>query len=267
MAIYACSDLHGQLELWNRIKEYLTSKDVLYFLGDAIDRGEGGWTIVDEMMDMYNVCYIKGNHEEMALDVFNAILHNHIKTEDEFSISRSYNRWVANGGGQKKCPFDLLKDRDRLQKYVDFFEKTAHSTAMIEVNGKTIALDHSGYAIGIDFPFGGRQLYWNRDHFNYSWNEEEEFKNVYLVHGHTPTYFFDVKPRHMYSRFPYYAFGYNSKNVSSHEGYIPKVMRYADDQETGHKFNIDMGSFFTGVAVLLNLDTFEEIYFNEKGRV
>lgn len=39
MAVYALSDLHGYLDLYKQIKEFLKPEDKVYFLGDAGDRG------------------------------------------------------------------------------------------------------------------------------------------------------------------------------------------------------------------------------------
>ena len=42
--------------------------------------------------------------------------------------------------------------------------------------------------------------------------------------------------------------------------YNTKIYHYCD----GHKIDIDLGSFRTGVACILNLDTFEAEYFYDK---
>ena len=39
MAVYACSDLHGTMFLYKQIKNFLEPNDIVYFLGDAGDRG------------------------------------------------------------------------------------------------------------------------------------------------------------------------------------------------------------------------------------
>ena len=38
MATYACSDLHGRLDLLKQIQDFLQPDDTVYFLGDAGDR-------------------------------------------------------------------------------------------------------------------------------------------------------------------------------------------------------------------------------------
>ena len=68
MSRYACSDLHGDLNLWKQIKSFLKENDELYFLGDVIDRGEDGIEILKDMMNLLNVYFIIGNHEEMMIN-------------------------------------------------------------------------------------------------------------------------------------------------------------------------------------------------------
>ena len=68
MAIYACSDLHGNWELWLEIKKFLKPEDKMFFLGDAADRGDSGWTILKEMLNDKRITYIAGNHDIMLAD-------------------------------------------------------------------------------------------------------------------------------------------------------------------------------------------------------
>ena len=41
MANYVCSDLHGYLELYKKIKSFIKPEDTVFFLGDAGDRLNG----------------------------------------------------------------------------------------------------------------------------------------------------------------------------------------------------------------------------------
>ena len=62
---FACSDLHGQLDLWKQIKSFLNPEDTVYFLGDAGDRGPDGWELIKAIANDSQVVYLKGNHEDM----------------------------------------------------------------------------------------------------------------------------------------------------------------------------------------------------------
>ena len=69
---YVTTDLHGNGLLWRKIKEKLNIDDTLYFLGDAIDRGPDGLYIMLNMLNDPRVTYIKGNHEQFAIDFLRA---------------------------------------------------------------------------------------------------------------------------------------------------------------------------------------------------
>ena len=68
---YATSDLHGYpLDSFLRLLEKagFSDSDVLYVLGDVIDRnGDGGIAMLRWMMSRPNVEFILGNHEAMML--------------------------------------------------------------------------------------------------------------------------------------------------------------------------------------------------------
>lgn len=253
MSIYACSDLHGQYDLWRQIKEYIKPEDTLYCIGDMIDRHIKGWDIVDEIREMKNVVFLRGNHEDMAAGAFKAILQN-------IFWSQRYSDWIRNKG-DLTCPKRILDKREEMEKYMDYFEGL-EIRKEIYVGKKKIILDHSGFVVTQE-PAGGWYVHepmWDRDHFFENWPVTEEYKDTYLIHGHTPTWFFDQKMKGFYSEYPLYAAGYTGKDIEKWKEYDPKIIWYAD----GHKVNIDMGSYFTNTAVLLNLDTFEEIYFKQE---
>ena len=68
MKTVAFSDLHGNYNLWTKIKNYYAPDDVLIFLGDACDRGPDGIKIMLEMLSDKRIIYLKGNHEDMFLN-------------------------------------------------------------------------------------------------------------------------------------------------------------------------------------------------------
>ena len=50
MARYVFSDLHAQTNLGIQILNYLQPDDTLYFLGDSVDRGPGGLTLLNLLL-------------------------------------------------------------------------------------------------------------------------------------------------------------------------------------------------------------------------
>ena len=86
---YAFTDIHGQYDLWEQIRDYCQPDDNLYFLGDACDRGPAGIKIIKELLTDPRVIYLKGNHEEM-LEVAAAEM-----LEGDMS---GVQLWAQNGG-------------------------------------------------------------------------------------------------------------------------------------------------------------------------
>ena len=68
--IYCVSDIHGELDKFERLLELiqLSDADQLYIIGDVIDRGAMGVDILQKIMAAPNMTMLLGNHEQMCLD-------------------------------------------------------------------------------------------------------------------------------------------------------------------------------------------------------
>lgn len=167
MATYACSDLHGNYNVWSKIKAQLKPEDTLYFLGDAADRGNDGWKIIKEVCDMDNVIYIRGNHDQMLLD-------RYINPEENYYIHE------CNGGGKTWWDF-MADDYTTRMTYIHKFSKKAQLYAIYtrQFDGKKVFMSHSG-STNINDP---EALLWDRDHYKLkNWDNKYDF----VIHGHTP---------------------------------------------------------------------------------
>lgn len=69
MVIYCMSDIHGELDKFERMLDliHFSDEDHLYILGDVIDRGALGVDILRRIMDVPNMTMLLGNHEQMCL--------------------------------------------------------------------------------------------------------------------------------------------------------------------------------------------------------
>lgn len=69
--IYVMSDIHGCNGRYRNILKQIKLKadDHLYILGDVIDRGPRGLSILRETMQKENITLLMGNHEHMMLEV------------------------------------------------------------------------------------------------------------------------------------------------------------------------------------------------------
>ena len=101
---YVMSDLHGEyekyLEMLKKIK--FTDDDVLYVLGDVVDRGKHPIKILQDMMQRFNVYPLIGNHDYMCLLSLKLYLQklqtkalNTLKTKTNFKCFNSGYKKVA----------------------------------------------------------------------------------------------------------------------------------------------------------------------------
>lgn len=72
MATYCISDIHGNINLWCQIKDFINPKeDKLICLGDCADRGLDGWEIITDVLRGVHegwITYVRGNHEQMLIN-------------------------------------------------------------------------------------------------------------------------------------------------------------------------------------------------------
>lgn len=235
--VYAVSDLHGQYELWYQIKQYLDYSDDLICLGDCVDRGPSGFDILIEMLSRDNTIVLKGNHEDLMLQDYYTI--KNLETQD----SANSCLWYMNGG------YDTYQNIQQYKpKFVDEVFKTVEQLPITHIetyDGKLIILDHCGFTPGHPYD----EL-WDRYHLTDVWLEG--YDNVYIVHGHTPVQHLWRKGVTMYSK---------GKGVyGTLSSRVDEAVTYC----SGHKIDIDLGCFATHKTCLLDLDTFEPIYFYGK---
>ena len=162
---FVCSDIHGNYKIWTKIKNFLNADDILYYLGDATDRGPDGWKILKEMLSHPNVIYIAGNHDIM--------LANRIQKPDNYHIATIHS---ANGGFLTWASAEKDPEAKRVMRKL--FTLPLHTTYINEFNQK-IFMSHSG----------STDIY---DNENLLWDREEIYKTIndtpydIIIHGHTP---------------------------------------------------------------------------------
>lgn len=230
--VYACSDLHGCFRLYWQIKNFLQPEDKVFFLGDAGDRGNQPWKTIKAVLNDDQFIYIKGNHEDMLIRVLSQYFSKGSPNYyDEMDL-------LHNGGGETYS--NALADpnvKDILAKL------SALPTYMIYTNAdnERVILSHAGFTpwkddfAEISIP-PTQDLIWDRDHILDA-DIDDWVEDVVIVHGHTPIPLMPIVPR----------------DAELHGAYW-----YAENR----KVCIDTGAVWTGEAVLLDLDTWDEHIFN-----
>lgn len=231
MSVYAISDLHGRLDLYQKVKNFLKPEDKVYCLGDCGDRGPNSWETIKAVAADPQFIYMKGNHEDMLVNAMKEYLN-----EDFYGNSLlllyynggvdTFDGWINDG--QSSNWYHYLR---KLPAYQEYKNK----------DNITIMLCHAGFTPGVKIP-EDEDLIWNRDHI---YDDPIDSKNI-CVHGHTPIQAMIKDCPNLVNSF---------KTLSN--DYKDGAFWYCD----GHKVNIDSGSYVTGKIILLDLDTFDEHIF------
>lgn len=227
---FAVSDLHGCKSLYDQINAFIELDDIVYFLGDANDRGPNPWELVKLIRANPQWIYIKGNHEQLLESWIES------KCDDDVDAWRL----ERNGGGYTMTHF-LAENygKEFTDDWLEFFFNLPTSAVYESAKG-TIFMSHSGYIDRHPYvkrDYKTRNLLWCREHFNFPWDDQYD----YVVHGHTPIPYVMEEVNGVYP-----------------EVWVPGTFWYCDD----HKCCIDNASFHSGFTCLLDLNTFDEHIFS-----
>lgn len=265
--VFASADWHGCGELADKVFKFLKPDDILYFLGDSIDRGPDGVKIFQKLISDPRVHYIKGNHDEMMRELLPYLYAE--KTDINAYHGNKYGLWFGNGG--HVTAQDLMSNYtpEEICLFKKALDEMPTKLTYKSPAGHTVIMEHAGYT-PFDIPHRSHDPLWDREHFYDRWasgcGASETARDTYLIHGHTPV---------QYLKFMY---GYNGEQPLTKEEMIakrqfmqdiimdgeeiikPTIIRYCN----GHKFDIDMCTVASNRIALLDLDTFEEIYFDKE---
>lgn len=232
--VYACSDLHGTKEAWEKIKNILKPEDTLYFLGDAIDRNPYGIEIAQEILNRPNTYYLLGNHEDM--------MKNAIVSKSNYDLRV----WYKNGGRITHESFKKLTQEEQ-DNFLFQIQKMPRICGYKNANGLHIHMSHAGYDFEGEGIFRDSEgLIWDRNHYLGDWWDETKYPNDIILHGHTPIPYLIEDREEM-------AF-FTGRDLENKE-YTNGAYIYCK----GHKIDIDCGVHYTNQTTLLDLDTLQSI--------
>ncbi len=237
---YALTDLHGMGKLWDQIKDYCDETDVIYFLGDATDRGLEGLRILHELLLDKRVIFIKGNHEDIMEKAIPHIMKYHFGNEVSF--------WLQNGGQPTMEAFNELSEKSQYWFYHQL-NQLPNYLIYKNTEGQEILLSHAG-TDPIDpwdldkMPnrYDESPWQWDRNHFYSIWDTDPKWQNTWIIHGHTPVPYVIKRVNNADSWF--------DRKPTFKEPWDENILVYAD----GHKIDLDLASFSTGRIALFDLD-------------
>ena len=118
---YAIGDLHGCSKTFRKLVMdviKLQKSDVLYCLGDYVDRGPDSKGVIDFILELrengYTVNTLRGNHDQMMMDAS--------------KNSESLKDWLRNGGSTTLKSFNVQSYEELDSKYKRFFYETQFCT-------------------------------------------------------------------------------------------------------------------------------------------
>lgn len=165
MAHYVLSDIHGDGDRFHGMLEKIgfSGSDTLYILGDVVDRGPEGISLLREIMNTPNMVMLLGNHEYMMLQYL---------SPDATEIQ--IRRWNRNGNAPTLAAYRKLSPGEQ-QKILSFLrDRPVHLE--VTVNGKAFYLVHG-------FPGGNvHDQVWGRPGIY----DPNPIPNCQLIIGHTP---------------------------------------------------------------------------------
>jgi len=186
---YCVSDLHGCWDKYCAMLEAVSFKntDILYVLGDIIDRGPDGIKILQDMMLHPNVLPILGNHEFTAAVclpwLMEKVTDQSLDALDKMQIA-ALSEWIVNGGGPTLRSLKALpqEERETLLEYIREMDVYAE----VEAGGRSYLLVHAG--LGGFAPGKPLEDYELQD-FLFSRPDPGMVCNSSrtLIFGHTPT--------------------------------------------------------------------------------
>lgn len=165
MGTYVVSDLHGEAHLFHKLLDQIrfSDEDLLYILGDVIDRGPDGIALLQEIITTPNIILLLGNHEYMMLQYFSPKA-----TETEVR------RWNKNGNTPTRDAYLELDPTEQMR--ITEYLQSLPTHMEVTISSKTYYLVHG---------FPGENVHdevWHRP----SMTDTNPIPNTTLIIGHTP---------------------------------------------------------------------------------
>lgn len=192
---YIMSDIHGHFEQYKKMLEKIEfcDDDMLYILGDIVDRGPKPVSVLLDLMKRPNVVCLAGNHCVMACDclsfLMKEITEDNIDEIDDNIVEKIMN-WQENGSESTTDEFYKLSRKQQMEvlDFIGDFEVYEE----IQLNGKEYILVHAGLRnFRPDreiWDYELDELVWERPDY-----DKPYFNDRIVITGHTPTLYIESK--------------------------------------------------------------------------
>jgi len=184
---YVISDIHGcYQEFVDLLKKInFSDEDILYIIGDVIDRGPYPIKTLKYIMSQQNMTLIMGNHEKMMMDA--------LKKPREVQLGRDWTNqkcWYHNGGLITEKQFKNLKKEEQ-ESILSYLEALPLGLE-VKTENKDYILIHGGPTLGFNEDWDNQTLsedvLWER--FYHLSSKDVIYPGKIIIVGHTPTYLY-----------------------------------------------------------------------------
>lgn len=264
--VFYFTDIHGQLDLFQTMRDWCLKQDpecMIIFGGDACDRGEFGFDIMQAILDDPQIAYIRGNHEDMFMRAAKEVMAQYpevintphtIEEANEIIGNCRWLHWfaihMANGG--RPTVRDWLIN-GASSEFIDRLNNETGITAMLDPQFQApICFSHAGGTYEAwkrvnDGEYDGIQpddddyneMIWDRNFLNAKWPEDK-----IIVFGHTPTC---------------YLWETTNADRQNEDRMEPAAYQptYKNGDKSGWHIGMDTGMTFYGRGYVLNCLTME----------
>ena len=168
---FIIGDIHGCAKTFRKLIEEeikLRKEDVLYLLGDYIDRGPDSKGVIDCILELQGsgmqVHTLRGNHEQLLIESVNSP-----------GVERM---WLQNGGDKTLKSFGVESVKNIPAKYGQFLLNTR-----FYFETDDFLLVHAGLNCEAEDPLQDKMsMMWSRNFRD----EKNYLRGKILIHGHTP---------------------------------------------------------------------------------
>ena len=252
--IFYFTDIHGMYDLYRAIIDWCDEQDpeaTIIFGGDACDRGPDGYKIMKELLENPQVCYLKGNHEDMFVKAARFILNNYKGIIEEKAIKEYLYALLL----EDYCPTQIANCvyNGGLSTLVNWMLDGMSNNFVTKINKLPLTFSYEN----LDFCHAGSQykifkrvandeyeneipdlddetsLLWDRNCIGLGWAP-----NRICIYGHTPVYHLPAK--------------YYCTDKSYANAHPCKYVGHLDDRLTGAKIAMDVGTANSNKLYVLN---------------
>ena len=193
MATFVLSDVHGHIDKYLQMLDKIrfSNNDILYVLGDILNRGIDGIKILQDMIQRENVYPIMGNHELLTLPALDKLSWADDPIFDEEVIEKhTFMSTIGDKATLRKFIYLPKTEKQKLIEYIKDFPLYKQIT----VNNQKYLLVHAGlpdFSPGLDFSYySAEDLTFGKHDYTI-----KHFNDIIIITGHIPTFNIDEGSR------------------------------------------------------------------------